>query len=97
MNSYLKSYIENNIIREYSSDSDNYEISAYENLSNHEQNNLVDLLFQHDSITRDFLFDRMQQLIDQRSILIQSECKYEMGFVPNHDSQTGEVIWRKSA
>lgn len=94
MNTYLKTYIELNIIDEYAV---NEELSAYSDLSTHEHKNLIDVMFEHDPVTRDWLFDRMQELIDARLAIVSCEKKWEAGFFPDHDNQTGEVIWRKQA
>ncbi len=94
MNTYLKTYIERNIIDEYATSED---FSAYSDLSTHEHKNLIDVLFEHDPVARDFLFDRMQELIDSRLVINNSQRKYDLGLVPTHDNQTGEVVWRRSA
>lgn len=94
MNTYLRNYIERNIIDEYSKAE---ELSVYEELSTHEHKNLIDVLFEHDPVTRDWLFERMQALIDERLIINNSQRKYELGLIPTHDSQTGEVVWRRFA
>ncbi len=94
MNTYLKNYIERNIIDLYAKDD---ELSAYSDLSTHDKENLISIMFEHDSCTREWLVERMQELIDSRLSITSCEKKWEAGLYPDHDNQTGEVVWRKRA
>jgi len=90
---YLDRYIDNNIIREYATET-NYglELESQE-LSEHEQKNLLDVLFQHDEITKEWLSQRIQELIEERLPWVETSNNYSKGFKPLHDNNTGEISW----
>ncbi len=94
MDIYLRDYLDRVIIDEYAQSE---ELSAYSDLPEHEQESLVLTLFSYDPVARDWLFDRMQQLIDARLIMKNNQNKYDLGLHPFHDDQTGETIWKKIA
>lgn len=90
---YLNSYIDNNIIREYAKKTrDGYSLFVSD-LDNHEKENLIDILFEHDPATKEFLLSRIEELIEERIPWVETEDNYEKGLTPIHDNQTGEVMW----
>lgn len=99
MDSLLLSYIDNNIIREYSHKTF-YGLSLQINdVEEKDQENFLSLLFAHDPIARDLILDRAQQLIEERIPFVEAKENYSHGLYPIHDNQTGEVKWfpRKGA
>ncbi len=64
-------------------------------IGEHDQESLVSMLFKHDSVTREIIQNRIQDLIDEKLPWIENDWNYSRGLIPLHDKQTGEVIWTK--
>jgi hypothetical protein len=95
MDRSLSSYIDNNLIREHAQKTkDGYSLHIVD-LNNHEQENLLSWLFNHDYHVKELILDRAQELINERIPFVESKDNYANGLYPTHDKQTGEVNWSK--
>lgn len=81
------------LIHEYADkSSDGYSLDVSE-ISTHDQESLVDFLFEKDETFNEIALDYIQQLIDERIDLVYAKDQYDKDLLPIHDSQTGEVQW----
>lgn len=72
MESYLRQYIDSNIVREYlNRTKDGYSLDISE-LTDHDRQSLALLLLTHDPIARERIEDRMHDLIQERLQYIES-------------------------
>ena len=92
----LNKYIEVNIIDEYATKNilNGYELNVSD-LPANELSNLIDKLVTDDEVTKDFILDRIQDLIDERLPLIEMQDRYEAGYRPTQDQGNGEITWIK--
>jgi hypothetical protein len=95
MDYQIKSYIDNQIIREYAYKSKQGYSLWSDDIEKNELENLVDFLFAHDEETQNFMHGRIQQLLNERLPLVEAEDAYDKGLVPVQDKKTGEVSWTK--
>ncbi len=94
MNTIIQSHINLCLLDEYAYKSVNYGYSLHvSDLPDNEVENFLDLLFKHDPATREFIVNRMQDLIDEQMPLYECRHRYKSGFVPVQDRTNGEINW----
>lgn len=93
MNKYLRSYIDHQIIAEHAKkDLSGYELDI-KKLPKHEQTSLLEVIATGDPEFKEMVLDYAQHLIDIRLPIVEMEDRYNEGYRPSHDDQTGEVSW----
>lgn len=91
----LNRYIDNCIINEYAAKKqDGYTLDV-KKLPQNEIDHFLDELMNKDMYIKELILERMQDLIDQRIPFVETYDYYDAGFIPQHDSETGEVNWVK--
>lgn len=96
MNKYLLSYIENSIIREHAhKDRDGYHLEAKE-ISEHDLNGFLQVLFDNDPITKELILDRMNDLIEEHISDVESQDRYH-GLTQYKDRVNGETRYAQIA
>ena len=94
MHNNIKSHIDLCLLDEYAYKSFNYGYSLHvSDLPKNELENFLDLLFEHDPVTRELITDRMQELIDERLPIYECQHRYNQGYVPAQDRTNGEINW----
>lgn len=92
MESYLRLFIDNNIIREYVNHTpDGYSLDISE-ISDHDKNTLAQLLIESDPAIKEFIEDRMDALIQERIPWVHMADNEDRPR-PTYCKQTGEPIW----
>lgn len=89
MDYYLKKYLDHNIIGEHAI---NLELDIND-VPEHDQTNLIDLMIKNDPITKEAVLDRAHELIQARLESLKWNQKLESGYKPKIDNQTGEMFW----
>lgn len=97
MNNQVKSFIENFIRENAKKDIlQGYDLHAYCDLSRDDQDELISNLLNLDQENiRDIILDHAQNLIDERMPFIETEDRYEKGFISQVDPINGEITLSK--
>jgi hypothetical protein len=93
MNTYLKKYIDNQIIREYANKDLKYYSCQLVDVPQHEQETLIDIIAVHDAGFREAILDYVQSLINERVMIVENEDRFSEGYRAKQDPITGEQNW----
>jgi hypothetical protein len=95
MNTSISSYL-NGLILEYGRRSiDGFSLDVSD-IEAKEKESLIFYLLNNDPGMKETVVDYINFLINERIPLFNAEYNYSQGLWPEHDSQTGEVIWMRA-
>jgi hypothetical protein len=94
MKTCIEKYVDRCLIDEYADKNTQYGYSlTVSELSDHEKNNFFNFLFKHDDVLQELIMDRMQELVEERLPIVESQKFQDRGMMQRQDNITGEPTW----